>query len=240
MHDLDRTMERFETDADGLGAEEFENDFESEFEDEYEGEYEAEYEAEFEALEDDEFDGPFSESEEMELAAELLNVGDDEELEQFLGRLIRRVGRKARKVRRRVRKISRPLRRVLKPVAKKVLPLAGGAAGAVFGGPLGGALGSQGGKLVGKVFGLELEGMSPEDQEFEASRRFVRLAGAATKKAADAPAGASPTSAAKAAVRSASKTHAPGLLSRSGGRSGGRARSGRWVRRGRRIVLLGI
>ncbi len=248
MHDLDRTMESFETDPDAFDGEEFEDDFEPEFQNEFEAEfeaeseaeYESEYESEFESFADGQAGAPFDDGEEMELAAELLNVSDDEELEQFLGKLIRRVGRKVRKVRRRVRRISRPLRRVLRPLAKRLLPIAGGAAGTFFGGPVGAAIGSRGGALAGKIFGLELEGMSPEDQEFEASRRFVRLASAAVTKAADAPSGTSPSSSAKAAVRSAATAHAPGLLRRRGSsRPSGRARSGRWIRRGGRIVVLG-
>jgi len=254
MHDLDRTMESFETDPDAFDGEAFEDDFEPEFQNELEAEFEAEseaefedeFESEFESLADGEADGPFDEGEEMELAAELLNVSDDEELEQFLGKLIRRVGRRARKVRRRIRRISRPLRKVLRPIAKRLLPIAGGAAGTFFGGPLGAAIGSRGGALAGKIFGLELEGMSPEDQEFEASRRFIRLASAAATQAAGAPSGSSPNSAAKAAIRSAATTHAPGLLKRPGSsrrgssKISGRARSGRWIRRGGRIVLLGV
>src|SRR5215218_7608583 len=121
-----------------------------------------------------------------------------------------------------------------------------------------------GGKLAsaaGSMFGLELEGMSPQDQELEVARRFVRLAGGAVQQAAQTPQGANPVAAAKDAVLAAAQQHAPGLLSGAGasglssngngsrryagGSAGtssgvGRRKTGRWVRRGNRIVLLGI
>ena len=107
--------------------------------------------------------------------------------------------------------------------------------GNYFGGPAGGAIGGKLASAVGRIFGLELEGMSGEDQEFEVARRFVRLAASAAQKAA----------AARSAVAAAARRHAPGLLSPSVGGTlstaygGGRARWGRWVRRGRKIIVLG-
>src|SRR5215475_2084865 len=67
---------------------------------EYSGEYDAgEYGYEFES--DQEFEtygeysqeGPFSEAEEMELAAELLTVSSEAELDQFLGNLFKKASR---------------------------------------------------------------------------------------------------------------------------------------------------
>jgi hypothetical protein len=58
----------------------FEDEYEYEYEDEFEEEYEEEYEAGGHGLQN-----VFSESEEMELASELLTIADDEELEYFLG-----------------------------------------------------------------------------------------------------------------------------------------------------------
>jgi hypothetical protein len=89
--------------------------------------------------------------------------------------------------------------------------------------------------------------MEAEDQEFEVARRFVRLAGEAAANAANAgPAGATP-SGARAALMQAAQTHAPGLANvMSGGGAGmaasghHRAHSGRWIRRGRHIILLGV
>jgi hypothetical protein len=96
---------------------------------------------------------------------------------------------------------------------------------------------------AGRLVGLELEGLSPEDQEFEVAKRVVRLAGAATKKAATAERKMPPQAAAKAAVVAAAKKHAPGLLRPATPTmmSGpGAKRSGRWIRRGANIVLMGL
>jgi hypothetical protein len=93
------------------------------------------------------------------------------------------------------------------------------------------------------MFGLELEGLSPEDQEFEVARRVVRLAGNAARKAAAAPANANPASVAKKAVVKAARAHAPGLIKPTAPVIKpfmGSGRSGRWVRRGRKIVLMGV
>ncbi len=59
---------------------------------------------------------------------------------------------------------------------------------------------------------MELEGLSPQDQEFEVARRFVRFAGSATKKAVQAPPHVPPQQAAKKAAISAARKHAPGLV----------------------------
>lgn len=222
-----------------------------EFETEYEGgdgefEFEGEEEFEFEA------ESPLEEVEEMELASELLEVSDEEELEQFLGKLISKVSSAARGVAGAAGKFLRSpagkaLGGLLKSAAKKALPIVGKAVGSYFGGPAGGAAGGKLATTAGRIFGLELEGMSGEDQEFEVARRFVRLASSATQKAARSGSLASPQ-AARAALASAARKHAPGLLSAtisSGWPSGiqhhghHRAHSGRWVRRGRKILVLG-
>jgi hypothetical protein len=226
MHDLDRTLDTSEAELEALGA----DDDEGELEAELEGEYE------LEGFDDDEV---FDEAEEMELAAELLSISDDQELEQFLGSLIRKVGSKVRKFAK--SSTGRALGGLLKSVAKKALPIAGRAAGAFFGGPAGAAIGGKLASFAGKkLFGLELEGMSPEDQEFEVARRVVRLCAAAARKASLAPKGAPATQVARAAVQSAARRHAPGLLGRGPQAAvGGHRRSGRWIRRGRKIILLG-
>ncbi|MGF1551906.1 MAG: hypothetical protein ACFBWO_05295 [Paracoccaceae bacterium] len=242
MHDIDRTL----TD---MGSE---LEMEAEYEAEYENGYEPD-EMEFEADDDDEFElefegetgeGVFDEEEEYDLAVELLSTTDDEELELFLGKLIRRAGRKIKKA---VRSpVGRALRRGLRRVAKRALPIVGRIAGTAIGGPAGGAIGSRVARAGGRIFGLELEGLSGEDQEFEVARRVVRLAGAAAKNAAVQPPSPSAAADAKRAVVKAAKVHAPGLVgatrrpapaAMAGGVPG---HSGRWVRRGRKIVLMGV
>lgn len=183
--------------------------------------------------------GVFSESEEMELAAELLEVNNEQELEQFLGDLIKKAGHAIGSF------IKSPIGQavggVLKTVAKKALPIAGGALGGFVGGPLGATLGSGLADMAGQALGLELEGLSQEDREFEATKQFVRFAGDTVKNALQAP-GGDPASIAQAAAALAARAHAPGFLQGGQESSGSETprRSGRWVRHRGKIVLLGV
>lgn len=214
------------------------------------------YEGELE-LESYDQEGPFSESEEMELAAELLSLQGEEELEQFLGGLFKKIGGG-------LKKVFRPLGKILKPIAKAALPIAGKVAGSFFGGPVGGMIGGKLGSMASNLFEMEMEGMDPGQMEMEVARRVVRLAGAAAQKAAAAPPSAPPMAVAKKAVAAAAQQHAPGLLRGrfgqrlTGGGAPGRygpglipepqpsarpchckRRGGSWIRRGNQIVLLG-
>jgi len=181
-----------------------------------------------------------SEAEAMELAAELLEVRDEGELDRFLGNLIRRVGSAVGKV---VRSpVGSAIGGVLKGVLKKALPIAGGALGTFIGGPLGTTIGSGLASAAGRAMGLELEGLSQEDREFQAAKQFVQLAGDAVNKAVSSPQTVNPNAAAQAAMVSAARRFAPGLL-RSGAATSsdaptGRGRSGRWFRRGRNIIII--
>jgi uncharacterized protein (DUF697 family) len=220
MHDIDRTLLEMESETDA-------------FETEYEYD-ESEY-SDTEAV--------FDEAAEMELAAELLGVTEEAELDQFLGKVFKKVGRAVGKF---VKSpVGRSLGRFLKGVAKKALPAVGGALGSIVPG-VGTAIGTKLGTAASNLFEVELEGLSPEDKEFEVARRFVRLTEEAAKNAALAPPNGDPQAAAKAALVAAAKMHAPGLL-RGGTTSmtaaavpGVPGRSGRWIRRGRKIVLLGV
>ena len=241
MHDIDRNVMEGEYDMESYD-DEFENEEEFEEEDEYgESEYDDEFEGEEEFEEEYEaYETVFSEEEEMELASELLAVTDEAELDQFLGKLIKKGFRRVKKFAK--SSTGRALKRALRKIAKRALPLAGRAAGTFFGGPAGGAIGRRLASSAGRIFGLELEGLSPEDQEFEVAKRVVRLAGSAAKKAAKLPAKTSPNMAAKIAVISAAKKHAPGLLRPVSKYpvSSGRKRVGRWIRRGNKIMLMGV
>jgi len=249
MHDLDQTrleFNRSEFDDDEFEFEEefesspVENMGESDFVDE-DAEFESEYEYEYESEADVGDNSSFSEAEEMELAAELMEITSDEELEYFLGRLIKRGIRKVRKrIKRKLRgRLGRRLRRGLRKIAKRGLRFAGRAVGGAFGGPLGAAVGRAAGRGVGKIFGLELEGMSPEDQEFEAARQFIRLAGDATLAAVATPESVNDDEAAGNALKRSVVKFAPGLTT-AAGRSGHGGKSGRWVRKGSRIILMGV
>jgi hypothetical protein len=97
------------------------------------------------------------------------------------------------------------------------------------------------------LFGLELEGLSGEDREFEIARRFVNFAGEAIKNLALAPPGMDPRAMANSAAVAAAKAYAPGLLSASQAGIEPQApfptaarRSGRWVRRADKIILYGV
>lgn len=185
-------------------------------------------------------EGPFSQDEEIDLASELLSVSSDQEIDQFLGKLFKQAWRGIKRV---APGIVRPLGGILKGVAKSALPLVGGALGSLIPIPgVGTALGAAAGSAAGKLFGLEIEGLSGEDQDFEVARRFVRLAGSAAQQAANASPASNPQAAAQAAVKSAAQQHAPGLAGASSSRTGmaGYGRSGRWIRRGQRIILLGV
>jgi hypothetical protein len=210
MHDIDRTQ--LETWETGYEADSYEFEGESTFE------------------------GPFSEVEEMELASELLEITSEEELDQFLGSLFKKASRAVGSF------LKNPLVGQLKGMLKKALPIAGSALGSVVPG-LGTMLGGAGGAALANAFELELEGLSAEDQEFEVARRYVRLAGEVAQQAAQAPQNIPPEQIAKQAMMTAAQQHAPGLLRQSAPPAAGtgrRARSGRWVREGRTIILLGV
>lgn len=194
----------------------------------------------------------FNEQQEYELASELLEVNSEQEFEQFLGDLISKAGKAIGGF------INSPtgnaLGGILKSAAGKLLPMAGQALGGLVGGPAGSQIGGQLAQAAGGMFGLEME---QEDREFETAATFVRLAGDAVKNAAQAPAGANPRAVAQNAVAQAAQVHAPGLFGPGGpgpgaspgmnggpgGDMGGGAtggRSGRWVRRGGKIILFGV
>ena len=182
-------------------------------------------------------ESPFSEAEEFELATELLNISDERELDLFLGKLFKKIGGGFKKV-------FRPLGRVLKSVAKKALPFLGGALGSFIPIPgVGTAIGSAVGGALSKAFELEFEGaegIDGEEREFEMARQFVKLAGTAAQQAASAPASANPVASAVAAIKTAGQNIA-GSVGAAASVSGMVAgQGGRWIRRGRKIIVLGV
>jgi len=183
-------------------------------------------------------ESPLNEIQEMELASELLAIASEDELEQFLGNLFRTVGGAVGRL---VRSdTGRALGGILTGAVRQALPVIGRAAGQWIAPGRGGQLGADIASRAGQLFGLELEGLSQEDKEFEVARQFVRFAGAASKQASLASATAPPGQVARSAVVNAARRYAPGLMPRLQGRSTRLwPRSGRWVRRGRTIVLYG-
>jgi hypothetical protein len=227
---------------------------------EYEFAFQSEGEMEGEAYEQE---MPLGEAEAMEFASELLEVQSEQELEQFLGGLINKIGSAASSAAQAVGNFARTptgqaLVGVLKDAAKTALPAIGTAIGTTYGGPVGGQLGGLAGQGLGAALGLELEGLSQEDQHFEVAQQFVKLAGSAAQNAVNAPPRGSPQQKAKVAFIEAAKDFAPGLIRPVGAggyingrgsqsrpeefdspRRGGR-HSGRWIRRGDTLVLMGV
>ena len=123
---------------------------------------------------------------ESELAANLLEITDEQELDQFIGSLLK----KARRVVGGALKspLLRPLGGFIKGAIKKALPIAGGALGNLVAPGIGGQIGSQLASGAGGLLGLEFEGVAPEDQEFEVAKHLVRMAGSAVQNAAQTPA----------------------------------------------------
>ncbi|HEX8320730.1 hypothetical protein [Longimicrobium sp.] len=198
MHPLDRTLNELETGIDALESDEFE----------FMNENEWTPETDTEAV--------FDEVQEMELAAELLGIQSEEELEEFFGKLVKAAGSFIKSP------VGKALGGVLKNVARTALPVAGAALGNLVAPGVGGMIGGKLASMAGRAFGLELEGMSPQDQEFEVARRMVRLGGEAARQASRMPVGP-PDRVAKDAVLAAAQQHAPGLL---GGAAAAGARSG--------------
>ncbi len=154
---------------------------------------------------------PLSEAQEVELASELLEIGNEQELEQFLGNLFKSV---ARGVGGFIKSpIGQSLGGILKNVAKKALPMVGGALGSMVAPGIGTALGSKLGSMASGLFEVELESMPQEQAEFEVARRLVNLAATSAAHAARAQPrpGISPRTVARAAVAAAARQHAPGV-----------------------------
>lgn len=263
MHNIDRTVDEMEF------LDEFEQDFSNEFESDYETDQEGEFEEEGEFESDTEFEdtqGEFSdefesdtefesdmesdyefESDneviETELATQLLSVNNEEELEEFLGKLFKKVKKAGAKF------LQSPtgnlLKNYLKGLAKKTLPIASTALGGVIGGPLGAKVAGSASQMVGKALGLELEGLSPEDKEFEVAKGYIRFSKDAINRAAgDRNNRYSPRNAARSAMTKAARRHAPGFLSprfaehyRKHLRGRGRTH-GTWIRRRDGSVVL--
>lgn len=187
----------------------------------------------------------FDEVEELELAAELLGVQSEAELDHFLGNFLKSALRKVRGG------LSTPVGRalggLLKGAIHKALPSVGRLASGVVGPDLGGQLTDRLAAGAGNLLGLELEGLSGEDQELEVARQLVRLGASAVDHAAAAAPGSAAVPAARAAVSAAAAQFAPGLVKGSAGGppercacKGGRASAGRWERRGPAIILHGL
>jgi hypothetical protein len=179
-----------------------------------------------------------SEADEIALAGELLSVASEEELEEFLGKLVKGAWKGLKKVGSAVGKIAKPLGGALKGLAKKALPFVGGALGSFIPIPgVGTALGSALGSAVGNALEMEFAELEEEDREFEMARRFVRIASSAAKQAATAAgSGTAPQAAVGRALAQAVRQHLPAMASTASTAS--TTQGGRWTRQGDRITLM--
>lgn len=208
--------------------------------------HEAVFEDEALAGETSAFEGTWNEvlneDEVLALTSELLEVQNEDEMDQFLGKLFRRVGRIAKGIMR--SPIGKLAGGALRNVARAALPLAGKALGTFVGGPVGTMIGGQLANMAGQALGLELQEMSGQEADFAAARQFVRFATDFLRRAGQAPSGANPAAVVRNAVTAAAQKLAPGLLGRNMPRlpigPAGAGRQGKWVQRGRTITLFGV
>jgi hypothetical protein len=223
MHDIDQVALE-----DSARAPRYEQEDEGFLEFAGEGEDETAYEDEFGLPEaEDEYedeDEEAAEAAELELATELLEVRTEQELEQFIGKLLRS-GAGALSQFARTRE-GRQLGGILKQAAGRALPVLGRAAGRAVGGAVAGAtggsrrrsqqrgarIGGSVGDLAKSIFGLELEGLSAEDREFEVARRFVQFAQDAVRECQRRLGTGPARQVAQQAVASAGRRLAPGLV----------------------------
>jgi len=216
MHDIDQVA--LEDSARAPTYEQEDEDY-LEFAGEGEGEDETAYEDEYQ-YEDEEA----AETAELELATQLLEVSSEQQLDRFIGDLVRSgVGALSDFARTRE---GRQLAGILKKAAGRVLPVlgraagraAGGAVSGVTGGPRGSyqrtgeRIGGSVGALAKRCFGLELEGLSAEDQEFEVARRFVQFARDAVRECLRRLGTGPARQVSRQAVASAARRLAPGLV----------------------------
>ncbi len=230
MHDIDRAL--FEGQDEGTWGEVMDEESGYSFEGE-----QSPFQAE-DSYENDEMWGETDgETDELALAAELLAVTDEGELDQFLGSLARRAVSAAKDFA--GSSAGKAVGNILKSAARKALPQLGQAVGNYIVPGAGGQAGRRMGQWLGTKFesGLQLEGLSPEDRDLETARAFVRFATSTAQRAAAMPKSVPAPLAAQKAATAAARQHLPGLL-KSPGKSGSPAESGRWIRRGRNIVIL--
>jgi hypothetical protein len=218
MHDIDQVALE-----DSTRAPTYEQEDEGYLEFAGEGEDETAYEDEYQ-YEDEYEDEEAAEAAELELATQLLEVSNEQELDRFIGNLVRS-GAGALSNFARTRE-GRQLGGILKKAAGRVLPVLGSAAGRAVGGAVaratggprdsyqqtGARLGRSVGAMAKRYFGLELEGLSPEDQEFEVARRFVQFARDAVRESQRRLGTGPAQQVSRQAVASAGRRLAPGLV----------------------------
>ncbi|SHJ47227.1 hypothetical protein SAMN02745146_3175 [Hymenobacter daecheongensis DSM 21074] len=266
MHNIDRTLQELESPLAG----EFENEYEYGAQGEYGQELELGQEFSGETYETSQ-----QEQQELEMAYQLLEVSTEQELSQFLSSLISKAtGAASRFVASPAgRGVGQYLvdfgKKTLPQLAGQYGGQAGGSAGGRLGAAIGGRFGATGARLgnwagqkagswagtqagdwlagnAQRIFNLELEALSPENQELEIAQSFVRFATDVAKRASQAVQqnpGISLGQLGQQVLNASAARHAPGLL-RGGLKPAAptaarpRANSGTWVRRGNALVIL--
>jgi uncharacterized protein (DUF697 family) len=153
-----------------------------------------------------------NEAEVTALAHELLGVQSEEELEQFLGNLLKGA---AKAVGGFIKSpVGQALGGALKNVAKAALPTVGSALGSFVAPGIGTAIGGQLGSMASNLFEYEdeLSSIPAHEQEFEVARRVVRLGVGAGRSAARARPNARTRQVVNRAMRVSARQNAPGLL----------------------------
>jgi hypothetical protein len=191
------------------------------------------------------------------LAYELMGISSEREMDEFFGKLIGTVGKHLKRTARRVAPhalnfLKGPGRQLL----AKALPLVGAAAGSVvpgLGNVVGGMAGNALGQLVGgsgggvamdalgsMLGGGEGEYGTLDEAKVDVAQRVVRtLSQAAAAAATDPRAITNPAGVARDSLAQAVQQNLPPKVRAvlANGASGGS--SGRWIRRGNRIVVIG-
>jgi len=149
-----------------------------------------------------------SEIHELELATELMELRDERSLRRFVGRVVAATARATG--RGRGAPAAEPIQRLLMSILQRAIPRSppGSGSAANLVAPV---LGDRLADIPDHRLGLELEGLSEEDRQFETARQLVRFAVDAGRRAL-APSQTDPGSHARAAVFAAARRHAPGLV----------------------------
>lgn len=167
---------------------------------------------------------PLQHEDALALAAQLLEVQGPQGFDAFLARQLDATvaGRQLRGT-----PLEGPLRQLLGKVVAPMLPLHGGSPQALK-------------RRAAGIFGMELEGLSPEDKEFELARQVVHLIDAVYAALAQdgATGGRAPRARVETALLQVARSMAPGLLRQAAHPPGRRQDGGRWRREGGHIVVL--
>lgn len=166
---------------------------------------------------------PLQHDDELALAAQLLELRSPQHFATFVSHWLASTGAGRRL---RGTPLEAPLRQSLGQLLAPLLPLHGAAPERL--------------RRLARIFGVELEGLSPEDKEFELARRMVQLMRAVVTELARLPASAETAAPQKvaAALLPVARTLAPGLI-RHAAQASRPPSSGRWRREGGHIVVSG-